>query len=744
MAKRKTLYEAPELRLRDAELVPGPNAYGYQIRSRSLEFAEDVLRIKLRYADNEKHDARQVDFSKCYLPPNRLHPHVTLLKDRPDFARIVVAVVDGYVIRQQNTKSTALTSRSLASTVVRFLEYCWINDIYHLKSVTPARWDVFLRDFAAGGWLEVLRLQERAWKLDLRTLPLSRKKHKKGVVEYSCSALLEAIGTNVTVNQVQLQYARGDARGELKRAKGGEALISESLITQVVSQLNNLVDLPKEMRAASVAHVNPYLLAKSLETRPQGRTQNFNPRALGALMAEAYRWVSQYGSLIVGLARKVYAEQTPSNGEDLNEARLFVLLEAKERLELERLLGARITSVRRVGGWREGIGLLGLIRTLLSACFVLLGVFNARRKDEIQSKSIGLYAEAFRSVDDELRLYESYFYCEKTSHDYLPFYVNEISFDALNVCRQIADLAWNLAVQNGGALPKGRARKIFCIPPRSNEVVPTWYLYENDPGIELLCERATGERLLIIPNAHMFRRAYAVVFHYRYENADLYALSQQLDHRDLAMTLHYVLDGASRVLAHHAATLWGDGGQTKKERALRAAELATEVIEYGKVKLHDDILEILTGTAPVGGGFAKLIQRFTRKMYGRIRYDDASLKAAAAQTTELLVARGHNVIPLRHGNCNAGPAKPSAGCFQGGSLRRENASPVLCGNCPYHTMKAVHLQAVQDDLAWQRDELSKWPGTSIQSAHARQALEATEKLVDFYVQQRQQPRSTSV
>jgi hypothetical protein len=732
MAKRKSLCEPREARTREPN-SERPVAYGYQIRSRNLSFENDVLRIKLRHSENHKEDARQIDFATCFLPPNRLHDQVTLLKDRPDLARVLVAVVDTYLIRQKNSKSTASTAKTMAGTVLRFLEYCWLNDIYHLKNVGPAQWEIFLRRYASGGWPEVLELERRGIEIDIRTLPLSRRYQKQGVVKYSCSALLEAIGTNVFETQVRLEYERGAQTGYLKRARG-DGPMSESVITQLICQLNNLVDIPKEMRAQSLAHANPYLFAASVDASPQQRTENFDPRSLCALMAESYRWVAHYGEAVVEIARTAYADLTTLEQEAADESRLFRALECPRRIELERLLGTRITSVRRMGDWKEGIGLVGLIRTLLASCFLLLGVFNARRKDEIQSRSIGLYAGAFSCVDEEMSLYQSYFYCEKTSQDYVEFFVNEISFKAMKLCKALSDVSWEAVVRNGGANSSDRARKLFCMPPREGEKSPCWYDYSTDPGVALLCERATGDEKAIVPNAHMFRRAYAVVFHYRYENADLYALSQQLDHLDLNMTLHYVLEGASRIFAHHAAVLWGDGGKTKTQRALRARELSGEVKEYGEVKLHDDVLEILTGSRVVSGRFQRLVQRFAQKMYGRIKYDDTNLREAVAGVTQVLIGRGHTVTTMPHGNCNAGPARASAGCFIDGRLARERASPLTCGNCPYHTMKTVQLQAVKDDLVRQRIHLSRLPGNTLQSSHARESLEATERLVQFYDQ----------
>lgn len=727
MTKRKTAYALPEERSRP-DTGSRPSAYGYEIRCSAVALEEDVLHVQMKFPENSRSPTKTLDLAKAYLPSNRLHPSVTLLKDRPELARIVVAVVDTYVLRQQSAKSTATTAIIMAANIVRTLEYFWLNDIYDLKDATDRHWDDLLDKYVSGGWYLALELERRASLVDLKVLTHYRRRGRQH--EYSCASFLEAIGTNVATSQVQLEWKTGEEKGKLVRVRGDEAP-SESVIQQFVSHLNNLALLPKDLRASRLLHVNPYLFAQSTGARRKERTENFEPAKLAALLCEAYRWVAVYADPIVRLANRVYTDLTEYEMEEIDESRLFLVLAAPEAKELEELLGVPIATVRRMGDWSHSMGLLGLIRTLMASCFVLLGVFNGRRKDEIQSRAIGVYADGFECIDSELAIFQSYFYCEKSHHEYRQFYVNEISFKALQTLRALSEVTWRQVVRNGGDDKSAEFRKLFCLPPNSVEQSPVWYEYSSDPGITLLTQRATGSAENVVPNAHMFRRAYAVVFYYRYENADLYALSQQLAHRDLEMTIHYVLEGPSRVLAHHAARLWGDGGQSKKARAEKAVELAAEIKGYGKIKLHDDIAGILSGQISVAGGFPRLVERFARKLMGRITYDDASLRSAARKVTDALLHRGHSVTPFAHGNCNAGAPRVGAKCYTNERLARELASPAVCGSCPYHQMKEVHLRAVEDDLAKQREALDK-RAASLLSSPAKAALEATEALVSFY------------
>lgn len=706
-------------------------AYGYEIRSSALHFKDDVLYVQRKHTENRKVKSSKLDLSLCYLPANDLNLRITKIKDRENFAKVVVAVVDGYLLRQQFTKSTASTAISLANNVVRFLEYCWLNNAYDLKSVTEEFWAIFIEKFTQGGWHKALNLESRSSAVSVDALRMTRRRHKIGVIEYSCNSMIEAIGANISDSQVRLDYKKGDLIAKLKPARGTVAP-SRSSLTQIISHLNNLVDLPADMRVETVAHETPYKFAASVNSKESERTLNFDPVELSKLMAEAFKWVSEYADPIIKLLRVAYTDCDVHEEDELDEARLLAVLESPERAIVERLVGTRLTSVRRIGDFRKGIGLLGLLRALYAACFILIGVFNGRRKDEIQDRSVGLYAEAFECLNESLGLYQSYFYCEKTTKDYRHFYINEITYKSLVTCKKISDVTWAVVYKNGCEERSAIERKLFCIPPRALEKEPTWYDFSTDPGVELLCIKATGSSNAVVPNAHMFRRAYAVVFYYRYENADLYALSQQLDHRDLAMTMHYVLDSASRSVEKHAAKLWGGERGDSRARAIHSQTLADEVSKYAVVKLESDVIEILQGKKSIAGGFPKLVQRFAKKMSGRIKYEDSELRAVAKNVVNVMVSRGHGTKPMRHGNCYAGAPKPNAGCFSKGLLSREKADMQTCGKCPYHQMKLSHLKAVVEDLNAEEKRLSSLDARSVRVAADLAALHAAYELVAFY------------
>lgn len=730
MVARKTPYAAPESRQRQEDERVA-DAFGYKIRSQALDLRDGILYVKLPHEEHARREKAILNLSEMVLPPNTLHKSVSKLTDRPELVRTIVAVVDAYILRQQSTKSTPETAASLGRTVVNFLEFCWLHDIYSLKEVTPKLWNELVTMYVEGGWPNCLQLSQRASRVNLHELPLSRRRKAKGDIKYSATALLRQIGTNISENQVRLVYSKAGQTAALVRARQPGTLKAAS-VQQLITHLNNLADLPKDLRVPTIASANPYLLAQKLGAAAGDRTENFAPDELAKLLCESYRWIESYSPLVVRLLELVHAPLSNYEMEEPDESKIIRLLDSSERLDLEANLGVRITSVMRIGDWNRGVGLLGIVRTLIAACFLTLGVFNGRRKDELQGRSIGLYSGSASCLDDTLQIFECDFYCEKTTHGYKHFYINEISFKAIRVLEAISKIAWDVSVRNGGVNASGKIKKLFCVPPRGFEKIPVWYDYSTDKGARLLNSRASGLIDAPVPNAHMFRRAYAVVFMYRYENPDLYSLSQQLDHRDLGMTMHYLLESPTRDIAKHAAAMWGDGGINRAARAEHAAALSKEIRAAADEKLGVDVLAIVEGKSPIGGGFGRLVQRFARVMFGRIKYDDRDLNAHAKSITDVLLHRGHSIEPLPHGNCAAGNPRPGAKCFRGGELAKERASPITCASCPYHLMRENHRIVIHDFLKRKKKEIESLPVESVRAIAERKAIDATEQLLAFY------------
>ena len=189
----------------------------------------------------------------------------------------------------------------------------------------------------------------------------------------------------------------------------------------------------------------------------------------------------------------------------------------------------------------------------------------------------------------ELGLFQCDFYIEKTDQDYIKFYVNEISAEATLLMKSISDVVWSST--DGQKLPVVE-KKLFVVPRfLLGKAAHQWFQYiEGCTGQFMQWVFDGGEYSSI--NAHMFRRAYAVVYMYRFENPTLLALSWQLRHKDLGLTCHYFMDPPSRPLEKRADRIWAI------PEAERKAIRVFVVFESGLFTFVHGLLSTLVAAAP--------------------------------------------------------------------------------------------------------------------------------------------------
>jgi hypothetical protein len=290
-------------------------------------------------------------------------------------------------------------------------------------------------------------------------------------------------------------------------------------------------------------------------------------------------------------------------------------------------------------------------------------------------------------------------------------------------------VVWDVE-ESGGEVPE-KEQKLFALPALSvRGRTRLWFQYTRSFTDAFMDWAFEGESYQPI-NAHMFRRAYAVVYHYRYENATLLALSWQLRHADLGMTLHYFMDPPSRPLNERADQIWSISAADRSARIAHAREAAEEIELVGKEKLQEFVKELLGGAGrKFSGGFPILLTRFHQKLGHRLEYDRVSLKEQSEHLARLVLGRGHRPVPYWYGDCNAGPAKAGAGCHSKSEKRlaREKASPLVCSHCPYHATTKTHLMAMRREAINIKKEIRKKVG-GIRLEQARLELEDLERAI---------------
>ena len=336
---------------------------------------------------------------------------------------------------------------------------------------------------------------------------------------------------------------------------------------------------------------------------------------------------------------------------------------------------------------------------------------NARRRDEITHRKFGLHIGCIRSEDEELGVFKGTFYIEKTLQGYLDFYVNKTTKQAIKLLEEIQH------VFDGANVSLGRA-SVSSSPPKEQSLFGyhrfsridglkadrCWYSFTSDAATgqaSYFLRRALGANFALSPHPHMFRRLYALVFIYQYENASLQALSAQLGHDDLSATEIYVTDPAMRDEAERIEFKMDVTG-SRRTRAFAAhlQALRSEIDIVRDEKLLETVLSILNGE-PASGGYPRFIKRFYRRISGRIDFSQLDITAQAQAIKEIVKTRGHSPKTMRHGQCMAGSQLPAHGArcrSETGNLEAKNASPTTCFKCPQHYLSKAYLKNLERDL----------------------------------------------
>jgi hypothetical protein len=294
---------------------------------------------------------------------------------------------------------------------------------------------------------------------------------------------------------------------------------------------------------------------------------------------------------------------------------------------------------------------------------------------------------------------------------------------AIRVLERLSDAARAIDDVRGptSSVPRDqREDKLFHLP----RILRTcaghqWYGFvgSNNGTARLFLDRALGSGRPLRVHAHMFRRAYALIFHYRYENATLQALAQQLGNFDLGTVCIYFSDEGERS-SGPAAIKFGFP-DPKRVEAQRSAidEIEKEISEVGRARVRDLVDDVVHQRKHVYGGFVRLVQRFHQRLGSQIDYSVMGPDEKCKVVADALIERGHRFHPLPHANCvaAAGRRNRAARCYsdQVRSMARENASALTCTDCAYSHWVENHNAALQDDIRFLEAEAAMKPQASL-------------------------------
>ncbi|MES2784677.1 MAG: hypothetical protein V4684_04380 [Pseudomonadota bacterium] len=697
-----------------------------------LSLPDSILRFeRQRPAPYEKAYAH-LDLAKLWLPSTPFCLEPTPIASHPDIVSVIndaIRLVSGR-IAPSKTKHHILASYVRAYT--RVYEHGWYIGCYSLTDFTEVHMQRLAAALAVGGWYKALDMSTRVAEYIRRAPSQVRSllQIKDGIVHLRYHQAARALGTCLSARELssaKLQLAQACGLGHmpmrgttnLRHKPVHEAGPSSANLAAQLNALNTLFDVPGKERLLFVPFNSP-LQTGEKSGRPNGRTPDISPEQMAALLTESFRCIEKTGEPLARVCEELLeliGRRKAAGKSIASTIRWKLFRQCTGTRTLDEILGRPIENLKHEKV-KSGPTLYSMLEDLYTSCFIILGILNARRKDEIAGTGIGLMTSSLRLVDEGLSLYECEFYIEKTHHGRIPFFVGEATAQVIKLLTRLSRYAVEFrSLLGDGLLKPGDDHSIFLMPFTGQTGLPQAYQFSARPkkSAERLVLRAlgTGEVLL---GAHVFRRCYALLFHYRYENSDLLSLTHQLAHFDVDAARVYITDA-------RGGTSCGDAFRrlTPDQRKARIDDLdqiGIEVLKVSDERLEALAREVIEGKARYSGGFAPFVQRFHQMSWRHIEYRRLTAEQQATRLASSLIARGHQFSPMVHGHCvaSARAASPSAKCFskQRRQLDRAEASAQLCASCPFHLVSEVQVDRLEEQVRTMTRDTAGLAGATVQ------------------------------
>lgn len=743
------------------------------------EVVGNVLRVPIPSARTDAKRYREHDLREFYLPPTPFSPHPIPLSDRPELVSILERALEIYGSRLSPEKSWHEAISNATRTLCKLFEYSWLNGLYSISDWTSSDFSDLSDNLAKGGWAKALRIPERTreWaerigrEALLSTLPETRGRDRWSLGE----VFNQSLGTNVRSRELlsakaeiesflAFQSSRKEDGGGIatstkgsnprrnvkekpnKTGRSFESGMGESQLRQELGWINLIGDIIEDPPIKFVPYANAYTISKDLG-RSTGRTDNLSPENIGKILVDAKWWLDKIAPHALALSNTLADELVKSGAGGMgSKAQLAVLRASSARASIEKILGCEILTI--CGNKRPPHSTVNsVVGSVYTACFSLLAFLNARRKDELIHRRYGVSKVALTPVNRALGLFSCDFYIEKTYRAYTSFFVASLSVSAIETLEAFSDIARRIRrhFSKGDAASEphtpDREDVLFEIP-RFNEAggsfdQPKWYTFNTDGIARDFLQHALGKGVVVRVAPHMFRRGYALIFHYRYEIESIHALSHQLGHFDLTRVWRYVTDAADGTKGPAARDYARGGSSSERAREADLQAIERDVRAIGADRLRELVAEVVKGGAKPNAGFQRLVLRFHQRLGRKLTYSELGAEEQAKVIADSLVARGHSSHPMPHVNCMAARGRRNRGakCYSSktGGISRQDAEPSLCGGCAYGSVSKGHVKTIELDLERSRARLASMPDQSTMRAKAlRDSIENGNAMVKLH------------
>lgn len=733
-----------------------PNEPRYTLRSARLTYSGTTL----TYHDGRENHCFQ--FSELYLPATAAQPKVTRLSDYPQYVDILLAAAD---LRIDRSKEGLPAGRALTRQIYlirHLLDWLRSRGIYRLSDAGEDDTRELLVQLAHGGWGHALSLAAR-WttaieQIEAAGIDLSDAFHLRNEGGFTgIETLLQPFWrarlgwggvAPLTSDAKSRMEAALSSRWQFTKGWTGRKITDSNapstfVLRNIIGWLNDLSALPASVdRLQHKVATSANRSSRKISTKPSSRTANLQLHDAIKLIGTALKLLYETAPMLVELiddARAIYPNVSQN-------ARMGWLYTSAARQRLEQALGKPITH----WAWSGHHGrdpashtVDEILAAVQGACAIILAAMNARRQAEICDRHLGVRIGDLTVLDDQLGLYQCWFYIEKTYRDRHIFYVNRASADALR-CLEKLKLACAPFGFNDVASPSlFECGRYVELGPRGS----AHFSFTDDSGrtrsLISFLKIAYDERDKVPEiSSHMFRRFYAILYYHKYEHAELRALKQHLRHLDVAMTRVYITDPSVRPLAEQICSALGNvddhvvAPDLRSSLESRADDLEQALDGMGREKLRMAVDEILAGN-PSAGGFSKIVRKLYRQMHARLVAHSGKNSSAADQITELFETHGYRVKPMQHGQCHAPDTRRNlrGACEQDGTLAREHASPRVCAGCPFHFNNIAYVANLKERLAELEADCDNFLLSPQHQARAMFDYKNLEKLIELIEKQ---------
>lgn len=726
------------------------------MRNNSAKFSSSVLgyfKINRLHADLKlskdgavwirRHDLRpdessrsfsEFDLKKFWLPPNEVCKAPVSLLSRDDLVFAILLFLNDFMFRTRSAKGRHDRARTQSMQCIKFFEYIWLRGYLKLSSVHQSVMIEFAEDIAVRGWIGVLNIRSRVHEISARNSECC------SLTREEFSTLL---ATNIQGSDFGLVYGSYvSLRSEDNISILEDTPLGYSSMRHLLGSLNQLHGLADGIGLKKYPYLNSVALSRSLTSAPY-RTPNIGPRDAAILLSGSFEIILCYSELIVSLLSDVASLVIDNFGRGR-----FELGAGIERLVIASGVDKKIIFPKQPGkNSSDGIGgnyVCALILLVMSACFVILAICNARRRDEIQHKKYGVHFGCASVMNEELGIYTAEFYIEKTLLDYSVFFINKISFRVIRLLESIQSEFYRVdrAFGRDVTVHDKRDRNLFAYRRLSElEGVGAencWFSF-NDAKRGYIARFLNfifpdGSRFKV--SAHMFRRLYGLLFMYRHELPEFQALSYQYQHDLFSSTVTYITDpGVENDLASIFNLYKVDPEIVKKSYASHCEDVQEALLGIAKERMSE-LVEYTLGGGDGKGGFTKFLKSVYRKYLKSVEFVDLSFGARSKMVSDRFLSRGHLPNPFRHSICVASPERHSASAHcsspVNNALRPELASPSVCQGCPFQYLNERHIENMIADSKFLSSELERMPKDSVIAKQLEEQLENLKKIIEFH------------